>query len=424
MSGEQRNPYGIPQAKNPAWFRVDARNEAAEDGTTTANVYVYDAIDGWWGVDPAEFVQAIDALDVDQINLYVNSPGGSIMGAQAMTNALARSSANVTAYVDGIAASAASFLITGANEVVMGAGSQLMIHDGIGLTWGNAADHQATIDILDRMSNGIAARYAAKAGGTADEWRQVMKAEAWYDADEAIAAGLADRKADADPDEDPDDIENRFDLSMYAYAGRSHAPKPPMPGHATATVAANSGRQGFLSTLLNLPKRGTSRPAEPDDTTNHTEEVEQMPDIKKVTDRLGLSAEATEDEIVNAIDALAPRGASSLPEGMRAIDSAQYDALVADAAAGREAREEQNTARRAATVENAIKAGKIPAGRRDHYAALLERDEEGMTDWLNELPANTIPVTTLGNSGGVDEATDEDALYKNFFPKTAENQEA
>src|SRR5438874_6215527 len=106
MSGKpKRSPFGLRQAIDQEWFRVEAKVQA-DDGPSSANVYVYDAIDPWWGLDPQEFVQAIDGLDVDQINLYVNSPGGSVYGAQAMTAALQRSPATITAFVDGIAASA------------------------------------------------------------------------------------------------------------------------------------------------------------------------------------------------------------------------------------------------------------------------------------------------------------------------------
>jgi ATP-dependent protease ClpP protease subunit len=412
MSGNQkRNPFGLPQAMNPEWFRVEAKAQAS-DGSTSADVYVYDAIDPWWGLDPQEFVQSIDALDVDQINLYVNSPGGSVFGAQAMTAALQRSSATVTAYVDGLAASAASFLITAADEVVMAPGAELMIHDAAGITVGNAADHAKSMDTLNRLSDTIAGMYAAKAGGTAQDWRTVMQDEQWYSAQEAVDAGLADRIA-GDDEDDPQQVENRFDLTVFAYAGRSHAPNPAMP----TREERKSPFKRVVAALTNSPK-AKNRPAEPDATQD--KEVGRMPDIKKVTDRLGLSAEATEDEIVNAIEGLAKPKAEPLPDGIVPVDKVQFDQLVADAAAGREARTEQVTNRRDAIVNKAIEDGKIPAGRFEHYRNLVELDEDGTAEVLNKLERNTIPVVAKGNGGSVDDSTDEDALYNRFFPKNAD----
>jgi len=410
MSGKpKRNPFGLPQAVNPEWFRVEPKAQA-DDGTSSANVYVYDAIDPWWGLDPQEFVQAIDSLDVDQINLYVNSPGGSVYGAQAMTAALQRSPANITAYVDGLAASAASFLITAADEVVMAPGAEIMIHDALTITYGNASDHEKSMTQLNRLSDTIAGQYAAKAGGDPADWRQIMQGEQWYSAQEAVDAGLADRIADND---DEEDAEQAFDLSMFAFAGRSHAPDPAMPHREKR----KSLPARLVAALTGSPKP-SKRLAEPDDTQE--KEVGRMPDIKKVTDRLGLAAEATEDEIVNAIEALATPKPPTLPEGMRVVDSAVFEQLQADAIAGREARQEQVQNRRKQVVDSAITEGKIPAGRRDHYLALIDADEEGITDLLKSIPANTIPVAPKGNGGSVDDSTDEDvravALYNKFRP--------
>lgn len=206
------------------WFRMEAPRATASG--TSADVYVYDTIGGWFGgVDPQKFVLGLADLDVDQINLFVNSPGGDVYGAIAMTNALRRHPANITATVDGLAASAASFLITGADEIVMGQNSELMIHDAWGFAIGNAEDMRSMGDDLDRISQNIASMYAAQAGGTAGDWRQIMLAETWYSADEAVTAGLADRVDGAGDEDDP---EGAFDLSKFQYAGRSHAPKPPL----------------------------------------------------------------------------------------------------------------------------------------------------------------------------------------------------
>jgi hypothetical protein len=142
----------------------------------------------------------------------------------------------VVAFIDGLAASAASFIATGADEVVMGKNTQLMIHDAWGLVVGPAIDMRDMADRLDKISNNIASVYASKAGGSTDDWRGHMLAETWYDAEEAVTAGLADRvEGEADPE-----AKNKFDLSVFAHAGREDAPAPALP---TALADADSSEE-------------------------------------------------------------------------------------------------------------------------------------------------------------------------------------
>lgn len=200
------------------------------DGSA-AVLRLYDPIDSWggdWGVSAKEFTAALDALgDVSEIRLHLNTPGGEVFEAVAILNALRRSDARVVAIVDGIAASAGSFIAAGADETLMGRNSQLMIHDAWGLSIGNAATMRETADLLDHLSDNIADIYAAKAGGSTRIWRDAMLAETWYSADEAVLAGLADRVEGQAPP-----AENAFDLSVFQHQGRDEAPTPAMPAAA------------------------------------------------------------------------------------------------------------------------------------------------------------------------------------------------
>lgn len=207
---------------------VRAQVPAAEVADGVATIRLYDPIDSWgeyWGVSAKEFAQVLDALpaDVTEIRLHINSPGGEVFDAIALLNALRAHDARVVAIVDGIAASAASVVAVGADELVMAPNSELMIHDAWGLCVGNAADMASMGDLLDHISNNIASIYAAKAGGTTTDWRAAMERESWFSADEAVAAGLADRVGGSG---DQSGAKNRFDLSIFTYAGRSSAPAP------------------------------------------------------------------------------------------------------------------------------------------------------------------------------------------------------
>lgn len=191
-----------------------------------ASLHIYGAIGGFWGdVDAAQLVPAIRDLDVATLEVYINSPGGDVWDGIAIRNALRQSSAHVVTHVDGIAASAASFIACAGDEVVMGDNAQLMIHDAWTIMLGNAEEMRETANLLDMISENIASMYATKAGGDVADWRALMKAETWYGAQEAVDAGLADRLAST---EQPT-AAAAFDLSLFAHAGRAAAPAPLVP---------------------------------------------------------------------------------------------------------------------------------------------------------------------------------------------------
>jgi len=189
--------------------------EVDEAGVVTFQLY--DPIDSWggeWGVSAKEFAAALSLLDesaVNEIRVHINSPGGEVFEAITIINALRRFDARVVAVVDGLAASAASVLGAAADELVMAPNSTLMIHDAWGVCVGPATDMRSMADLLDKLSDNVAEVYAAKAGGSVGDWRDLMLAETWYTADEAVAAGLADRVETSEQVAPA----ARFDLSIY-----------------------------------------------------------------------------------------------------------------------------------------------------------------------------------------------------------------
>lgn len=160
----------------------------------TPKLYVSGMIGGY-DLDAQDFVQAVHALDVKAIDVHVNSPGGFVWDALSMYEALKSHPATVTAHVDGLAASAASFLIQAADHRVMATGSRAMIHDAQLVAVGSPADVRAAADLGDAVSDDIASIYAERAGGKPAAWRKAMTATTWYSAQQAVDAGLADRVA-------------------------------------------------------------------------------------------------------------------------------------------------------------------------------------------------------------------------------------
>lgn len=202
---------------------------------SVATLRIFDVIDSWggpFGVSAKEVAQALDELgpNITDLDVHLNSPGGEALEGIAILNLLRAHPAKVTVTVDGLAASAASFIAAGADETIMARNSQMMIHDAWGLVVGNAADMTSLAGVLDKLSDNIASVYAEKAGGKTEQWRAAMKAETWYTADEAVTAGIADSVLAS---EEPAPA-NAFDLSVFAHAGRSDAPAPFIPAASGA----------------------------------------------------------------------------------------------------------------------------------------------------------------------------------------------
>lgn len=171
--------------KPGGWYRIQNLSP------TEAEVYIYDHI-GDFGISADDFVKDFSDIRASKITVRINSPGGEVFDAFAIFNAIRRHKAQVTTVVDGVAASAASFVAMAGDRVVMSPHSQMLIHDAHGLTIGNAADMLEMATMLDKMSDNIASVYAAKSGDGVALWRDRMKAEMLISDVEAVELGLAD----------------------------------------------------------------------------------------------------------------------------------------------------------------------------------------------------------------------------------------
>lgn len=185
--------------------------------------------------------------------MHINSPGGSVFDGIAILNVLRNHRGALTTVVDGIAASAASFIAQAGTTRVMARNSQMMIHDAMALCGGNAADMRETADLLDKASDNLADIYAERSGrGSAADWRAAMEKEVWYSAQEAVDAGLADAIDGVATKQDEDKLAASWDLSIFAHRSRKEAPAPvvydvqPTP---SATEVWDMGT--FLKGLLN-----------------------------------------------------------------------------------------------------------------------------------------------------------------------------
>lgn len=223
------------------WFRIENGNGRG------SKVYIYDEI-GYFGVTASDFVAELGKIDSPTLAVHINSPGGDVFDGVSILNALRSHGAEITTVVDGLAASAASFIAQAGSKRIMSRNSEMMIHDASGLCIGNANDMRTMLDLLERTSDNIASVYAERSGiGDATFWRTAMSAETWYSADEAVTAGLAD-EVDGKAKEAP---AANWDLSLFAYASRHEAPaptleapKPPQPAPFDISLFKKGLRHG------------------------------------------------------------------------------------------------------------------------------------------------------------------------------------
>lgn len=140
--------------------------------------------------------------NVQRINIYINSYGGSVFEGTAIYNQLRRHSAYKTVYIDGFACSIASVIAMAGDKIIMPKNALMMIHNMWMGVIGNAAELRKAADDLDVINAAGRNAYLAKAGDklTADQLAEMMDAETWLTAEQCIALGLADEYAERDAD--------------------------------------------------------------------------------------------------------------------------------------------------------------------------------------------------------------------------------
>jgi ATP-dependent protease ClpP protease subunit len=181
---------GIQNFHRSSWYRIE--NVSTEEAT----VYVYDEI-GYFGVTADDFIRDVSAVHADNLTVRVNSKGGDVFEALAMHAFIAGYNGTVTAIVDSIAASAASYLIAGADKIQIQRNASMMVHDASLTAYGNEEAIRAAADLAGMASDNIADIYAQRTGKPVEEWRAIMKSgDTWYTSEQALEVGLVDEVLD------------------------------------------------------------------------------------------------------------------------------------------------------------------------------------------------------------------------------------
>lgn len=172
------------------WYQIKAQ------ANKSADVYIYDYI-GDYGVEAKRFVMELQALDVEQINLRINSPGGSVTDGFAIYNALHRHPAKIIAHIDSLAASMASIIALTGETVHMADNAFYMIHRPWAYAVGDAEELSKIIEILDKNEAKIVNIYHQKSNLADDKIKAMMYETSWLTAAEAKEYGFIDEITEA-----------------------------------------------------------------------------------------------------------------------------------------------------------------------------------------------------------------------------------
>ena len=193
---------------------------------SSAELFLYGEISNstWWGdeITPKQFKKDLDAMgDVKDLKIYINSGGGDVFAGQAIHSMLKRHGAYKTVYIDGLAASIASVIAMAGDKIIMPSNAMMMIHDAWTIAAGSASQFRKLADDMDKVDESIISTYVNKTGKESTEIQNLMHAETWMTADDALASGFTDeieqeKKLAASLDDGYFNLNGqRFDMSKY-----------------------------------------------------------------------------------------------------------------------------------------------------------------------------------------------------------------
>lgn len=230
--------------------------EVKNDGQR-ATVYIYGTIgDDWWCPEDAnrakDFSQTLDELSPKPLDIRIDSCGGDVYEGFAIAGAIARYEGETVAHIDGIAASAASYIALMADRVSMADFAFLMIHNAWTCCQGNRDELRTTADRLEGIDGSIAQIIASRSGLSVEDVAAAMSAETWYTAEGAKEAGLCDEVVETE-----ERVAARIEPAIaarflnapdnvYAHALRPDAapPTPPAGSDAQGETASEVGEHG------------------------------------------------------------------------------------------------------------------------------------------------------------------------------------
>jgi ATP-dependent Clp protease protease subunit len=203
---------------------------AVKDSTLEILIYGEIGEDYWTGegITPGSISAKIAAAgQFDRIALRVNSRGGNAFDGVAIYNLIRAQGKPVDVYVDGLAASAASVIVMAGDTISIGLGAMLMIHNAATIAWGEARELRKVADTLEKISVTIAEIYVSRSKNDAATVKELMDAETWMSAEDAVAQGFADKVLVAEDDgAEAKAMMRQFDLRFFKHPPKALRPSP------------------------------------------------------------------------------------------------------------------------------------------------------------------------------------------------------
>lgn len=178
----------VPRQKPPIRFKME------KSANQSADIFIYDVIgDSWDGTTAKQFAADLRALgSIKTLNIYINSPGGSVDDGTAIYSNLRRHAARKIVHIDGLAASMASLVAMAGDEIRMANNALMMIHRPWGIAIGNEEDLIKAAGVLKKTGDMMVGTYAERSGASEADVAEMMADETWFTAQEAVDAGFAD----------------------------------------------------------------------------------------------------------------------------------------------------------------------------------------------------------------------------------------
>lgn len=142
-------------------------------------------------IDAALVHQALEGVTEDVV-IKLNSNGGDVFEGIEIYNYLKAHPSHITVEVTGLAASAATFIVAGADKAIMNTGTTFMIHEASSFAWGNKSELQKVLNALETIDDSIISIYEAKTGQSKEQLTDWMAEEKWFSAEDAVRFNFAD----------------------------------------------------------------------------------------------------------------------------------------------------------------------------------------------------------------------------------------
>ena len=177
------------------WRWTNLAPETGQEGEAERVLELYGTIaeESWFDDDvtPQMFREELFAGN-GPVTIWLNSPGGDCIAASQIYSMLMDYTGSVTVKIDGIAASAASVIAMAGTTVLMAPTALMMIHNPMTVAFGDTAEMQKAIDMLDEVKESIVNAYEIKTGMSRAKISHLMDSETWMNANKAIEMGFAD----------------------------------------------------------------------------------------------------------------------------------------------------------------------------------------------------------------------------------------